>query len=275
MDCIRTDSNLRFIERFCTLIGIWTVSASNEARYRIWTGFCIVYNILYVLALWIEQIISLNVNDLYLNLSEVTMFTKMLNILNNRKRIVGLLHRMHHEEIFQVDPANEEEAAIVVKQMGHFSKFANFYFRMTTITVCIGTFNGFGSTPREMAFHAWYPFGMNDVSVPWKFWAVFFYQTLVIAHALINVCWDNLFMYLVTNVQLQFELLNHRLVQGFQEVTADNEQKLKKMFHNFSAIMSLNDEIQDIFETTMFLQFNLSTVILCTTVILLIDVSAL
>lgn len=36
-------------------------------------------------------------------------------------------------------------------------------------------------------------------------------------------------------------------------------------------IFRLNDEIQEIFNITMFIQFNLSSVILCTTVILLID----
>lgn len=35
----------------------------------------------------------------------------------------------------------------------------------------------------------------------------------------------------------------------------------------------LNTEVQHIFNATMFIQFNLSAVILCTTVILLIDVS--
>lgn len=235
MDAIRKDSNLRFIRRFCKLIGIWAVDTHID-MYRVWSFICILYNALYVLALLVQLVFSLNVNDLYINLCEVAMFAKMINIWNTRGCISGLLQRMHYADAFQVHPEDPDEVLIVQKGMRKFSKFANFYFWMTIMAVCIGTCNGFGN-PRTMAFAASYPFGMTDMSVPWKFWVVFVYQSSIILHACINVCWDNLFMYLVTNVQLQLALLSHRLGKSFQEISTDNARKLSAAFDNFSAIM--------------------------------------
>lgn len=239
MDKIRDDFNLNFIKKFCKLIGVWTVSPENAHLYGYWTRFCVVFNILYVLALLIQQVISININDLYINLCEVAMLAKMINILSYRRRIVHLLERMHHEDNFQVNDFNVEEVRIVEKQMKNYRKFANAYFIMTVFAVCIGTLNGIGEEPPQMAFAAWYPFGMTDMTVPWKFRVIFLYQGIpIISHALVNVSWDNLFMYLVTNVQLQFELLNHRIKQSFMCITEDNDKKMNKIFHNFNAIMT-------------------------------------
>ena len=237
MDLIRKDKNLRTIKFYSTFIGIWTLP-SHPRLYSLWTVICLTFNVLYVAALIIQFVLSLNIIDLYINLAEVAMLTKMVNILWNRIRIQKLLNRIHYDPEFYVDDSEAGELAIVTKQMKSFSNFGTVYFLMSLSAVTISTGNGFGDPP-TMAFAAWYPFGMTDMSVPWKFWVVFVYQTFpMISHACINVTWDNLFMYLLANVQIQLELLNHRLDEQFKSVSQDNGKKLKKIFRRFSAVMT-------------------------------------
>lgn len=235
MDRIRNHFQLRIITTFCKIHGLWSVD-NHRRLYNIWSGICIIYNFLFVAALLAQFVFTLNVNDLYINLSEVTMICKMINLLVYRHRIRRLIHRIHYDTAFHVNEDDPEEVAIVQKRLHNFARFTTFYCCLTSVAVTIGTFNGFGSDTPAMAFNAWYPFGLNDMSVKWKFWLVFVYQTAIISHAWINVVWDNLFLYLLTNVQLQFELLNHRLEKRFKEVTEDNSRKFAVICDHFSAV---------------------------------------
>lgn len=190
------------------------------------------------MALVIRILMTLEINDLYINFCELAMLAKLVNILRYRTRINNLLQRMHFDGDFQVNENRAGEVEIVLKQMKKYSSTAKTYFYMSMLAVCFGVTNGLGDPP-HMAFNAWYPFGMNDMSVRWKFYTVFLFQGIpMFIHAIINVCWDNLFIYVLTIVQLQFELLNHRLKEGYQKVRGrENQKNLKQVFHTFSAIV--------------------------------------
>lgn len=237
MDPIREDPNLRFILKFCKAVGFW-ICNTHKNLYTTWTCISFAFTVLYIMALITRILMTLEINDLYINFCELAMLAKLANILRYRTRINNLLQRMHFDGDFQVDENRAGEVEIVRKQMKNYSNTAKTYFYMSMLAVFFGVTNGFGDPPR-MAFNAWYPFGMNDMSVPWKFYAVFLFQGIpMFIHATINVCWDTLFIYVLTIVQLQFELLNHRLKEKYQIVRGpENQRNLKRVFNTFSAIV--------------------------------------
>lgn len=238
MDAIRKDSNLAFILKFNQVIGVGIVS-SRHSLYTLWTLVSVFFTTVYISAFLMHMLSpAFEVNDLYINFCELAMFAKFLSLLKYRVRLTQLLNRMHFDGVFQVDENNALEVVIVKKQMKKYAKYANTYLGMSMLAVSFAMTTGFGDPPRK-AFPAWYPFGMNDMTVPWKFYVVLLYQGIpMFGHAFVNICWDNLLMYVLTNVQLQFELLNHRLKEKLVNVAGtENEKNLKGIFKTFNAII--------------------------------------
>lgn len=276
MDKIRKSPNLRFCLRFFKTVGIWSIGVPNKKLYYTWTFACnVFFTALYLMAMIANLLIAYKINDLYIVLAEFAMFGKMMCILVYHERINVVLRRLHYKDSFVLNEEDPEETKIIAKKMKMYFNIATIY-QVTSLSAAVMGWASAFSDPPKMSFPAWYPFGLNDISVDMHFYIVFLYQNIgMLGHCFMNCCWDNFFVYLMTNIQVQFELLNYRLVRDFQDIKRDNRggKKLKDVFVHFTEIMSVNEEVEEMFGMAMFLQFNMSAAILCTTTILIINVS--
>lgn len=129
---------------------------------------------------------------------------------------------------------NEEQ--IVIKKMRIFTKMASGYMLVSLMAALMGILSAF-SDPPKMSFPAWFPFGLNDLSVTANFYGIFVYQNFgMLVHCLMNVSWDSLIIYLMVNIQLQFELLNYRIRKEFLVIEGDTRAKLKRLFSGYTEI---------------------------------------
>lgn len=238
MDPIINNNILRFTLKFFRTIGMWSIGCSNRTLYYTWTAaYHSVFTILYILSMATNIVVVFEMKDFYISLAVFATFFKMVTILNHQKRIHDILNRLHFAPTFQVNEQEPQEVQLIKKKFRFYSKIGTCYKYVVIGTCSMGLISAF-SDPPQKSYPGWYPFGLDDLSVPIKFWGIFVYQNIgMFSHALMNVCWDILLVYFMVNIQVQFELLNMRLRKDFLEITAENEEKLKRIFKSYNEII--------------------------------------
>lgn len=238
MDPIVNDTNLRFILKYFRAIGIWSIGYSNKTLYYTWTAaYHSFFTIVYILSMAVNIVVVFEIKDFYISLAVFAMFFKMVNLFNHQQRIHNILNRLHVATTFQVNDQEPQEVQLVKKKLGFYSKIAIYYKYVSLGTCLMGLLSAFRDPPQK-SYPGWFPFGLDDLSVPRNFWGIFVYQNIgMVSHALMNVTWDSLFVYLMVNIQVQFELLNIRVRKEFLEITAGNEEKLKRVFRHYNEIV--------------------------------------
>lgn len=239
MEPIRENANLRFNLRFYKAIGIWAVGSGHKRIYYAWTvAFHSLFTVLYLTSMIVNLVTAYRINDLYITLAEFAMFSKMVNIFKFQDRIHSVLRRFHYEDSFAVNEKDAQEVKFVEEKMSAYTKIATAYKLMSVAAGLMGLLSAFSDPPR-MSYPAWFPFGLNDQSVRRNFFLIFVYQNIgMMCHCLMNVTWDNLFIYLMVNLQLQMRLMNERVRKEFLVIDEEeNEGKLKRMFGQYNKIM--------------------------------------
>lgn len=82
MEAIRGNVNLRFIVKLFKVIGIWPIGCSKRGFYYTWTfSYHILFTVLYILSMVMNLVVAYRINDLYITLTELAMFGKMVAVL--------------------------------------------------------------------------------------------------------------------------------------------------------------------------------------------------
>lgn len=132
-EVIETKS-VKFFKNFFNLIGIYKMP-SNSRFYNIWP-YCLhpVFTVLYVSAMIINISLNLKIGDLYMTLTEVAMFGKMVSVFRLQSKIQALLERIETDKVFYLK--DDSELKIVVSKMKSFEWIYNFY-KYVSLNVCV------------------------------------------------------------------------------------------------------------------------------------------
>ncbi|XP_057319120.1 odorant receptor 46a-like [Microplitis mediator] len=197
---------------------------------------------------------------------------KMFNVIIKSKEIIQLINILNSYPCCSQD--SEEK-----KIQDEFDKMINFrtlaFLVVTESAVILTTsVSIICDTPnRIMFFNTWLPF---DTSTIIGYWIAYIHQ--VLAHffsALANVAYDTLIPGLMLKICAQLSILEYRLKllaknSYYSDSSVDNKQReinaaMECVKHHLK-IFQLAERTNEVFSTIMFVQFSISTYVICVTI---------
>ncbi|XP_063977282.1 odorant receptor Or1-like isoform X2 [Diachasmimorpha longicaudata] len=232
------------------------------------------------------------INNAFILLSTIGAGVKAAHCLYIRRRILEIKEKLN---AYPCKPQDNQETAI----LQHFSriiKILNIYYiglYVCTITA-LTTVSFFRDVPKhQLYYHAWLPFNYSSSG---RFWAAYMHQ--VIAHgfdACMHAAYDTIAPGIMIQGCAQFAILNHRLqmlpklvdrvrdklvfdspqdeVSRRTRVMRFEVKKLAECVRHHLEIFQLTDENNKIFGIMIFLQYSLSSVVICLSVLKLSQVN--
>ncbi|XP_034939391.1 odorant receptor Or1-like [Chelonus insularis] len=213
----------------------------------------------------------------------ITVIGKMMNVLGQRHQIIELMRSL---EVIQFQPKNEKEHQLKEQCIKSIRFYTHAYIAFVGILAIVHNSLVMlecykkGSLP----YKVWFPYNVSNIYLFTSFQQVI--TIIFVAH--INVTYDTLLLGILFHICLQVNILKHRFhgmlndLQGILSLKGDMNSEeyrtLEKtliteyvMYQN--AIFKLVENLTDIFSLTMFLQFGLSALILCTSIYALAQTS--
>nr|XP_011308185.1 PREDICTED: odorant receptor Or1 [Fopius arisanus] len=286
-----------------TVLGLWGVwlppnwSGWKSRIYHLYTGFMIILVYTNTLSQVIDLLLTYKslkhfINNAFILLSTIGAGVKAAHCLYIRRKIIGIKEKLN---IYPCKPQDHEEKAIL-HRFSRIVKILNIYYialYVCTITA-LTTVSFFRDVPKQQLYYrAWLPF---NYSSPGRFWAVYMHQ--VIAHgfdACMHAAYDTVAPGVMIQACAQFAILDHRFqllpksVNQFRDKSAldfpqdDSNQrrrvlrfeakKLAECVEHHLQIFQLTKENNEIFGIPIFLQYSLSSVIICLSVLRLSQVN--
>nr|QNL15012.1 olfactory receptor 68 [Aulacocentrum confusum] len=190
--------------------------------------------------------------------------SKIMNILINHNDIIDLIRTLQsspccaedHDELFI---QSTFDRAIKTRTMA--------YACLTeSAVVIVVTVSLFCDVPqRVLPYKAWLPF---SPTTNFRYWISYTHQ--ILAHvfgALVNVAFDMLIPSLILQICCQFRLFEHRMLDMSKQTSSRLEKKkLVNCVRHHNKIFQLTEVTNNIFHWVIFLQFSISTIVICVTV---------
>lgn len=109
-----------FYLKFFNIIGIYK-KPNNSRIYDIWP-YCLhfTFTALYLTSMLVNITLNLKIEDLYITLTEVAMFCKMISIFRQQNKIKALLNYIRTEKVFYLK--NESEKKMVYGNLRRIEK---------------------------------------------------------------------------------------------------------------------------------------------------------
>ncbi|KAF7992982.1 hypothetical protein HCN44_005763 [Aphidius gifuensis] len=272
--------------------GVWPSTNSSKWKQYIYSVYTI-FMIILVYTNTLSQIIDLFVsfknlkqfiNNAFILLSTIGAGVKAAHLIWQRKTIINLM------KIIQSHPCipQDEDEQIVQQKFNNKIKRMNFayicLFVCTITTLTIASF--FRDIPmKQLYYHAWIPF---DYSSKFRFWMVYIHQ--VIAHgfdASLHAAYDTLAPAMMIQTCAQFELLNLRFEKlpqslkkkihkfggnnnvmiNSQHLKREEAKKIGECVSHHIQIIEFSKKNNSIFGTSIFLQYSVSSLVLCMSVL--------
>ncbi|XP_033332227.2 putative odorant receptor 85d isoform X1 [Megalopta genalis] len=256
---------LRLIFKLITLCGCWRPASWNSTPWRYLYN---VYAILFYLILHLVffgaaldlALIVDNQNDFSENVFKTTGFAincyKLFSMLFMKENIAALIDTLQTEPFA---PVSDEELEIRTKFDKSAEKTAKVYttvLEVWAVWTVVGTLlMNFAS--RTLLYRVWLPFDYTSATM---------YSLVSLHHSLativcvtISVAYDGLFAGLLVHIYSQFEILRHRL----RNVHRNEIDSVKHCARHHDQIYKLASMVNDEFRSVMFVQFFVSSTILC------------
>ncbi|XP_011308084.1 odorant receptor Or1-like [Fopius arisanus] len=279
--------NFRFLYYFGIWPSVYWHSRSwKTAVYSIYTSYIIssiywftISGSIYLL------VITDDVEDFsdasFMLLSLLALCAKIVVTISKRSEIVEVIAALENYPYKPVDP----DTQMVQDKVDEYIRLCTIiYGGLGEASVCCGTIAPFfqnipfGFFP----YKAWVPYDYSD---PGIYWFTFCQQlaTVFIA-ANINIGFDTVVFGLLMQVCAQFKMLKHRLEMIIHEyseeriMTGDKinfalmknyEECITECIKSHVAIFRLFDKINSIFSSLIFIQYSVSSIIICSSVLLL------
>ncbi|CAD7090656.1 unnamed protein product [Hermetia illucens] len=264
-------------------VGLWHSKDQWTAREYIHTTallilFFIIYEILICINLAFIVDLESSSESLFISLTELSLLVKVFNFLGYHRKIRNLLQRIQSARLA---PKTEEE----VDFFERFHKNFNFQRRMF-INICIvclssGYVTSILSSEPRLPFPAWFPFDWKSSSR--NFWIALLYDIVATTITAINNCCLDLFQaYMLFQISVFFRLLSTRLEAiGQSEVNENGQTKkppkeeLLQCIKMHQQLTSMAQQAEEVVNYPVFIQINISTIVLCFTAFLLTVTSPL
>ncbi|NP_001164395.1 odorant receptor 82 [Nasonia vitripennis] len=219
----------------------------------------------------------------FMLLSMMNVCCKMTNILYFRKNIVELLQILASDHCTAKDVVERD----IEKKFHKRARSVTLCYWILTETTCmlitLRTF--FGSSKQILPFKAWIPYEITGLAV---YWTTFFHQTIAhVAAANLQIANETLICGLMIQACSQLEILKYRLkkipdeskIDKFPlQSTVNNAQNTNKKdtktllvncIDHHRRIIEFSEKLNSTFNVILFVQFAISSLVLCSSVYLL------
>ena len=269
----------RFFITVYKLTGLWPPSPDDERgslRRRLY--FCVAtlghsfFTFLYITTMLINIAINLDVNNLYISLTEFAMLGKAFHFLGRHLKFQAFIRDLFDNPTYAL--RDEEELRLYKKNLRHYAIIINVYMVSCVSVIVSAGLSSYFSDPITLPYPAWFPFDYSS-SRNLAYYTIFLYQNFgMTMHCFMNLTWDCIMPYLMMNLRSQFEVLGHRLRQGFTE--PKNHQKTREEIvaniNHYNSIVAFNQELRTILSVPLALQISVTGIVLCVTMMILVTV---
>ncbi|XP_055608564.1 odorant receptor 94a-like [Uranotaenia lowii] len=267
--------------RIWRVLGLWATK-DETLSYRVFRlSYHFLFTIIYIFAMvtscfYAENIEELWTDILFILLTMLAMFTKMVVIVRNFEKIYCLL-KMTVSDSFK--PQTEIEARILDDNLHVFSNAMLVYLSVTFS--CLWAHLGFLFDDRyKLPFFSWFfwlPLGKGN---PLNYYLIFVYQMFgMLGHCLFNASSDVQLGYLLLSGGLQLDILSESFAR-LPVPTSGKPNEIRyyqKTFQNqvdqYNRICRFIREIESTFTLTVFIQLCASGITICASVFRLSAIS--
>ncbi|XP_011640458.2 uncharacterized protein LOC105429287 [Pogonomyrmex barbatus] len=243
----------------CGLLHSWK-TPYKRLVYRVYTIFIMLLIHSFMLSQLVDLIMIVdNSNDFtdnfYVLLAMIVSCCKMFALLINRNNIVTLIETLMSKPFRPVEP---DEMKIQQKFEKLIQSNTLHYFILVETTCLSVTVTSLLTEFRKgnLTFRAWLPF---DYSSPLRFFLVYAHQLISFTIGSVHhVACDSLICGFLVHICCQIEILEHRLRKSAREPNILRECVLQ---HNH--IFKFANVVNEKFKLTIFLQFVVSTLVMC------------
>lgn len=227
MTGINTDK-VTNIQLFCfRVLGLWP-RADSGYLYSIYGIsflfiFSLAYTVFMVINLFVLDDMSQMTDTLYMSLTEVALFVKIVNFFMRSKAMQTMLSTVHN---FQLACAEEEQ--LVRKRLTFFLGVSIYYYSCANSAIVTSVAVALTTKEIRLPFNGWYPLDWKQGNA--NYWLVFVYQTVgMIVTANANITIELFPMILMYMASVKVEILGLRMCRiGWDErptiQTPDNSE---------------------------------------------------
>nr|UEN71220.1 olfactory receptor 37 [Gregopimpla kuwanae] len=251
--------------------------------YDIYTWFALFILVSFTLAQFVEVVHSINdvgelANNSFLMLTLCADCGKAVNVLMKRSEIIELTESLQHDPCL---PKNKKELA-VQHQFDNMARFNVLRFAAAsgfTVVVLVVKSLVEDLPQRSLPFNVWLPFESSESLL--GYWIAYSHQMLGICISCgIGVAFDTFVPALMLQICAQLNILKHRFIEMPRSLldmtnnfkgeehshscTLKAESKLLSLHvQHHLKIFKFAENVNDLFGLMIFLQYTLSTLIIC------------
>lgn len=260
-------------------LGLWPPPpndrAPNHHRWLYLSAAFVLHScctLLYVSTMLINIVVNQNINDLYITLTELGMLVKCGHFLRRHLLFQAFVDDLFTNPVFSLRGPTEQE--IYARNLRHYRLIVNGYMSFCLLFILLAGGSAMFSDPIALSYPAWFPFDYSS-SRNLAYYLIFVYQNGGMAmHCMMNLTWDCLMPFLMVNLSTQFEILGHRMRNGFAEPRNPMEcrQELVRNIEHYNALVRFNRELERAMSLPLAWQINITGIVLCVTMMQLVTV---
>lgn len=194
--------------------GLWFGDSHSSWLHTVHTGLVCAFYFVYLscLATYLLFAEGLEdyVNAMYMSLTILSLFAKIINFVAQNGKIQRCLDQVHNFEL-----ENDEELRLYKARHKTFSRLMIYYYTVCYITALTGSVNAFfqSSLPFRGSYPCDWRAGQNC------YWAVFSYQTIgILLCVQLNVGLEQFTCFMMYEISVQLEILGERLrLRGWEK----------------------------------------------------------
>ncbi|XP_011646576.2 LOW QUALITY PROTEIN: odorant receptor 67a-like [Pogonomyrmex barbatus] len=266
-----------------TYFGYWQPIGLTSIKYWTYIIYSVVMNfVLYSFAFcglvdcFIIEDLETFVDKFSLSVSVVSVSCKVLNLIVHRDKIIGLTDMLLNDICI---PRNDYEMNIQ-RRFDHNTKIVTIWYEiLNEISVLFAVIAQLWNSidARILTLAKWVPY---DLSSDFAFWATTLHQTIgLIACAHASTAHETLISGFMIQTCAQLDILCHRArtlpdklreVRKYctskEEIKSKERQLVRELIHHHRYVYRLAERINSVFTIMIFIQFIVSSSVLCITI---------
>lgn len=209
MGGIRADKVTNIQLFYFRLFGMWPHENSGYLYYIYGLIFLFIFSFAFsafmVINLFVLEDISQITDNMYMALTEVALFVKIVNFFIRFKAMQSMFRTVQN---FQLESAEEEQ--LIRERLSFFLNVSIYYYACANSAVVMNTISALSATVVKLPFHGWY--GLDWRENRNYYWLIFAYQTVgMTITANLNITIELFPMLLMFMASVKMELLGRRM----------------------------------------------------------------
>lgn len=255
-----------------TAYGLWNPAAQRwfQKVYAFFVNSIFNFGVVICMILYVFQLKDFEdtVSFLYLCLTEVAFLFKLTNFYLRQSTILSLLQTIQNE-LDYCEPEEIEE--IATKQVKSVKQFNVIYYSVALSCLAFAYITPLLAGDRIFPFPSYYPVDWEHNNL--LYGLLYSFQVLgITSTCFVNASCDTVMSTLMCVLGFLYEILGKKLENLGKETSEKNSdgdnvesEKLKKCMEFHKRILNCTTELESLFSLVVFIQFSISSSVICVT----------